>query len=249
MRFADYYAKMSNDRNFKGQLECILNSYGQNPNLHLLELFAGQALHGIEASQRGNIDVWAIDSSEEMKQLALDNGFKNTDQYLVADLPEGLLKCEGNVLFDCVICLYHGLSNLNIEAVFTLLGHVKKLLNVNGKIFIELHNINKLMSYIENPEIHFEELQTSYDEKLQYAWPGGKIQWSPYSYEAEVPIKLNIKLQSTRETIELTSRDYIYSADEIKFLAHLLGYKTKILTNESEGRPHFGNSVLLELSI
>ncbi|MGY0036539.1 methyltransferase domain-containing protein [Pedobacter sp. NJ-S-72] len=110
-----------------------------------MELFAGQSLHSIEALKKPDINVWAIDSSSEMKQIAITGGFKNPAQYIVGDLPQAILNCVDQLKFDCITCLYNGLSNLTKSAVFELLSNCKQILNSKGKIFIELHNIFYIM--------------------------------------------------------------------------------------------------------
>ena len=248
--FASYYATMSNDRNFSGQLEFILNSYEEDhPCRSLLELFAGQSLHGIAAQEKEGIDVWAVDSSSEMKRLALEHGFKEADQYIVGNLPEAILHCDQEVQFDCITCLYHGLSNLNIRSVYELLYYSKNLLSKNGKVFLEIHNIQGIMEYLSAPSVQTITDQAANGDLMEYAWPSGKIRWNPYNYKAEVPIKLIIsEANGSQQTTELLSEDYIYSAEEIIFLAGLLGYESKILAAETGGRESFGNSVVIELS-
>lgn len=250
--FASYYAAMSNHRDFKAQLECILSLYDPaNPCRSMLELFSGQSFHSIEALNKGGIDVWAIDGSNEMKTLALSSGFKKADQYIVGNLPESILICTEKVKFDCILCLYHGLSNMTMKGVYEAFGYMKDLLNKNGRIFLEIHNIEKMMEYLASPEIHVEELQTSEktDQVIKYAWPGEKIGWNPFDYNAIVPIKLILESSTGTETIEFTSQDRIFSAEDIMFIAGLLGYDSRILTEEIPGRSYFGNSVIIELSV
>lgn len=247
--FAPYYAAMSNHRNFTGQLDFILGSYpSDSPCRSLLELFAGQSLHSIAALKKGYIDVWAIDGSIEMKALAISNGFKNPDQYIVGDLPEAILKAN-RIKFDCVTCLYHGLSNLTPQKLYEALSNIKKVLNPSGKVFLEIHNIYMIMGYLGSPAIHYEEIQSFPGETVKYAWPSGPIKWNPLNFNAEVPIKLFIQSSKGTETIEFISEDRIYSAEEITFIGELHGYHTKVLNYEVPGRVNFGNSVVLELSL
>jgi len=249
--FASYYAAMSSHRDFEGQLNYILDLYNPDePCKSMLELFAGQSFHSIVALNKGGIDVWAIDGSHEMKTLALRSGFKKAEQYIVGNLPETILTCAGKAKFDCILCLYHGLSNMTMKGVYEALGHLKNLLNKKGRLFLEIHNIEKIMEYLTSPRVHIEELQTSErDLVIKYAWPSAKINWNPFDYNAVVPIKLILESSTGTETIELTSQDRIFSAEDIMFIAELLGYNSRILTDEIPGRAYFGNSVILELSI
>lgn len=250
--FASYYAAMSNQRDFKGQMDCILDLYApEEPCRSMLELFSGQSFHSIEALGKGNIDVWAIDSSPEMKELALRAGFQKAEQYIVGNLPEALLASTDQVKFDCILCLYHGLSNMTMKGVYEALGYLKNLLNKKGKLFIEVHNIEMIMEYLTSPTSRMEELQTSgnTDIVVKYAWPSAKVIWNPLDYNAIVPIKLTLESSTGIENIEFISQERIFSAENVMFIADLLGYNSRILTDEVPGRIHFGNSVILELSI
>jgi len=248
--FASYYVAATNDRDFKSQLELILNTYNaENPCKSILELFAGQSLHSIEALKNPDMDVWAIDSSSEMKQIALTEGFKNPSQYIVGDLPEAILNCAEQVKFDCITCLYHGLSNLTKTAVFELLNNCKQILNSNGKIFIELHDIFYIMQYIATPQIHYTEVQNAKGEQIKYAWPSDKIEWDPYSFTAKVPVKFLIQSSQRTDTIEFISTDHIYSTEDIVFLANLVGYNCRIMTTHPSWEKHFEKSIILELSL
>lgn len=246
--FASYYAAMSNHRNFKGQLDYILQSYSpEQPCSTMMELFAGQSLHSIAALEKGDIDVWALDGSPEMKELALSEGFKNPDQYIVGDLPESILECVGKVKFDCILCLYHGICNLTIVDAYELLKNLKKVLNNNGKVFLEIHNIYKIMEYIGSPGTRYVETTTSKGETIKFAWPSGPIRWNTYDYNAEVPVEIIIESEKGTETIDFVSEDRIYSAEGIDFIGSLLGYECRVMIHDVPGREHFGQSVILEL--
>lgn len=248
-KFAPFYAAMSNDRNFEGQLSYLLSSYKENqPCDSLLELFAGQSAHSIAAQKMNGIDVWAIDYSEDMKVIALNNGFKSPEQYIVGSLPQAVQGLKSAPPFDCVLCLYHGLSNLGIDEVYQLLKNVKQILSPTGKFFIEIHNISKIMEYIATPRVTKDSLHILQDEVIEYSWPADKIRWDPFSFSAEVPVKI-YPADPAAETIDLISRDSIYSAEEIIFLSGLLGYQRSILTNGSPRDSCFGFSVLLQLML
>lgn len=247
--FASYYADVTNDRDFKSQLELILDTYDPaNPCKSLLELFAGQSLHSIEAQRKHGIDVWAIDSSTEMKQLAIAEGFENPEKYIVADLPDAMLSID-ETKFDCITCLYNGLSILNMEGVFMLLKNCKDKLTDNGKIFVEMHDIFLMTEYLSNPQVHYKEIENSKGELIKYAWPSGKIRWDRYTYRAEVPVQFLIQSSQRTDTIEFTSYDTIYSAEHIVFLASLLGLESMIFTENPTWAALYPSSVILQLSI
>ncbi|MBB6501035.1 hypothetical protein [Pedobacter cryoconitis] len=248
--FAPYYAAASGDRDFKNQLASILSTYTpESPCNSFLELFAGQAVHSLEAQENQDLDVWALDSSREMKQLAIKNGFKNPNQYILGNLPESILKLSEKTKFDCITCLYNGLSNLTTREVYELLSNSQQLLNTHGKIFIEMHDVAYIMEYITDPQIHFTETQTTEGESFKYAWPSGKIKWDNYSYTAKVPVQFLIPTSKRTDTIEFTSIERIYSVDEVRFMAGLLDYNCRILTEDPLWQINFAGEIILELSL
>ena len=247
--FASYYADVTNDRDFKSQLEVILATYEPDkPCKSLLELFAGQSLHSIEAQKQHGIDVWAIDSSMDMKRLAIAEGFQNPEKYIVADLPDAMLSID-ETKFDCITCLYNGLSNLNMEDVFMLLKNCKDKLTDNGKMFVEMHDIFLMTEYLSNQQIHYTEIENSRGELIKYAWPSGKIRWDRYTYRAEIPVQFLIQTSQRTDTIEFTHYDNMYCAEHIVFLAKLVGLESMIYTEHPAWANLYPNSVILQLSI
>ncbi|KIO76592.1 hypothetical protein TH53_14215 [Pedobacter lusitanus] len=184
-----------------------------------------------------------------MKQLAIAEGFQNPAQYIVNDLPEAILDTAGLTKFDCITCLYNGLSILNMEGVYHLLKNCRQKLNDNGKLFVEMHDIFLMTEYLSDPKIHYTELKNSRGEHIEYAWPSGKIKWNPYNYRAEVPVQFLIKSSQRTDTIEFTSYDHIYCAEHIIFLASLHGFQARILTDISAWKALFSNAIILELSV
>lgn len=250
--FAGYYAVMSNhQRNFKGQLDCLLDLYEENtPCNSLLELFAGQAMHSIEAFKKENIrEIAAIDGSADMKVLATSLGFTHPADYITGMLPEALSTFTGVKRFDCILCLFHGISNLPMMGASVLFRKLSRLLTPHGRVFLEVHNIRMMMEYLSRNELHYSEVSISAEEHIEYAWPGGKIEWSPYDYNAIVPIDLNIHKAGETETVTLISRERIYSSEQILFLAALHGFNARILSGDIPGIHHFGHSVMIELSL
>lgn len=248
--FAVYYAKIASDRNYKHHLDTILNSYEPEHPCHtLLELFAGQALHSINASNRNEIDVWAIDSSAELRQLALINGFKCPDQYLVGHLPEAILSYAGQVKFDCIICLSLSIAHLNKKAVYELLYHIKEILNEKGKVFIEVDDIRAIMEYLQNgAPISYFEVKDINGDNIKYAWPCDKMKFNHYGHMAEVPVKVIIESAAGTEAMEFISEENMYGADDILFIADLLGYNGRILSKEDQWAKAFENTVVIELT-
>ncbi|MCX2486789.1 hypothetical protein [Pedobacter sp. MR2016-24] len=246
--YAEYYAAITDDRDFEKQLDCILSLYEGVKCENLLELFAGQAKHSIAALKR-YINVWAIDSSKNMKRIALKKGFIKEDQYLIGYLPECMLNINSEVKFDCILCLYNGLSNLNIESVYNLLTNAKDRLSGKGRIIIEMHNIEGIMRYVAEPQINSVDLINERNEQIIYEWPSDKVIWDPYSFKANVPVKVRVDSNGIQSIYDLSTIDYIYGLDEIAFLGKLIGLKSRILSEDENWSNIYQNSVILEMSL
>lgn len=247
--FAAYYATITNDRDFKAQMQCILDTYNEaSPCTAMLELFAGQSAHSIEAMRRG-IEVWAVDSSTEMKDLALANGFNHADHYVVGNLPEAVSEFAAAPRFDCVLALFNGICNLTTGGLFDLLMALKEVLNARGKAFVEFQDLFYMMEYVGNAGVQYQDIIHTNGDLIKYAWPADKIKWNPYSFTAEVPVKMMIQSWRGTQLKEFTSTDHIHSAEVVLFLASLAGFKGRILTEEEPWKSCFEFSVVLELSL
>ncbi|MGY0036540.1 hypothetical protein [Pedobacter sp. NJ-S-72] len=64
-----------------------------------------------------------------------------------------------------------------------------------------------------------------------------------------MPVKFLIQGAQRTDTIEFTSTDHIYSAEDIVFLAYLLGYNSRIMTTHPGWEEHFEKAIILELSL
>ncbi|WP_158797437.1 hypothetical protein [Pedobacter sp. L105] len=251
-QYAGYYAGVTSDRSYKDHLDYIINSFSpEQPCQSFLELFAGQALHSIEALKRKDIDVWAIDSSAEMKQLALEGGFEKPDQYLVGLLPDAILAFAGKVKFDCILSSSCSISYLNKKEVYQLLQNSKELLHKNGKVFIEMYDI---ISFMEGSHFSaygyswFPKVQNTAGEIIRLMWPSGKIKWDQNSYSVSIPVKLMVESSKGTDVTEFISEQHIHSAEDIIFIADLLGYTNKVLSNDIELKNSFDNGVVIELT-
>ena len=247
--FAAYYATITNDRDFKTQMQCILDTYDAgSPCNDLLELFAGQSFHSIEAMKQG-AEIWAIDSSADMKELAIANGFNKAGQYVVGNLPEAVSAMAEAPRFDCVLCLFNGICNLNTEGLSRLFKALKEVVSEKGKVFLELQDLFYMMEYVSDPSVHYHDVAHGDYAMIKYAWPAEKIKWNPYSFTAEVPVKMMIQSWQGTQLKDFTSTDHIHSTEVVLFLAGLAGFKGKILSEEEPWKTAFQFSVVLELSL
>lgn len=242
--FADYYAAVL-ERDFKGQMELLLGEFtAAHPCRNMLELFAGQSLHSISADEFAVLDNWAVDSSAEMKALAIGNGFKRAEQYLVGNLPEALSPLKHKMRFDCIFALFNGVCNLEVKALYELLSQMKILLNTYGKIFLEFHDLYYIMKYMEDPRIDYQEVKDKHGNLLKFAWPSDTIKWNSYSFTAEVPVRI----MTDEQSIDFYSIDHLHSTELILFLAGLVGLQGRILTEEERWKATFPCMIVLELS-
>jgi len=254
-QFASYYAGVTSDRNYKGHIALILDSFEpERPCLTFMELFAGQALHGLEAAKNKDIDLWALDSSAQMKDIAIMEGFEKPNQYIVGALPEAILECAGKVIFDGMIALSCSITYLDKAALYQLLKNTKETLRKKGKIFIETYDNISFMGEVEQSIAHtgtyswFPDIQTPNGEIVRLAWPSEKIRWNANSYSIEIPVKLYIVSEKGTETVEFISKQHIHSAEDIIFVGNLLGYSSKILSADAQWKTTFDNNVVIELT-
>lgn len=240
--YAEYYAVIANDRNFSKECRKIISFLNLNEEFNMLEIFAGPAYHSIELTKQG-INTWAIDLSKEMKSIAVVRGFRNPGHYLSGKLPNELDNLKKQM--DCVLCMRYSIGYLNRKEVFVLLNKMKTILKYKGLIFIELHRINDLLSNYDNAAIKKRTSKMPGGEEIECTWPHGKIKWASTDFVAKMDVAVKINGSDKMSINKMfKSVEYIYSFDELNFMASLLGYKC-IKFNDSENI--FNNSQILIL--
>lgn len=254
-RYAHYYEVIAKDRDFGKQLELIKATLPQpdpRGRICFLELFAGPAYHAIIASQDPSYDVWAIDSSDEMKRIAVSAGFPNSQNYIVNRLPNAIARIPQETKIDCVICLRYSLGYLGIREVFQLLTRLKPRLSHGGKVFVELHEISSVINSMRSTDIQLRTGHSNRGEEVECVWPDGDIGWRRESYLADMKITLKIRSRSgeTTET-SFVSMENLHSAELLGFLAELCGLSYALVSDKyglKDIDSYFKHSVLVELA-
>lgn len=255
--FATYYHLISMDRDFAGQVGLLRQLFERDqPNdrpYNLVELFAGPAIHCVAALQAGCAETWAIDSSETMKQVALEEGFAPACHYCVGTLPQDLHLIAENALLDCVLCLRYSLGYLEREEVVELLKLLATRLSPGGKIFIELHDISCVVGNMEGADILVRRAKSKTGEEVCCTWPDGPIKWDRLNFTAEMGVSLWVEHPDIPRKIErFSSRENIYSSKELAFMARLAGLKCTIADESFDDyaacKTYFPNSILIILS-
>lgn len=241
-KYADYYYEIAKDRNFSKECEFINTIVNKKNKIKILELFAGPAYHSIEFKNNFKGITWAIDSSNEMRKLALKYGFEKSNQYIIDALPSAIENI--NCKFDCIICMRYSLGYLDREELFILLKKLKQKLSKGGKIFFELHKIDNVVSNLNNISIQKRTIVMKTGESVECFWPYDEINWSADDFEAKMNVKIKVsKEKNTLFEKTFQSLEIIYSVEEIKFISSILKYKWTLL----ETKNLFLNSKILIL--
>jgi hypothetical protein len=249
--YAHYYEIIGSDRDFVKQFALIKSLLPQPAGKTcILELFAGPAYHAVVAAQDVSHEVWAIDSSAEMKTIAAGAGF-DPGRYIVGDLPRAVGELPAGKKFDCVICLRYSLGYLDINETFLLLSALAERLSANGRIFIELHEISGVIDSMRSTEIHVRSATSRDDEAVECTWPDGNISWSKSSYLAAMNVSLKISSPAgiTKEA-SFVSKENIHSAELLGFLAGRCGLRCAVVAEKytfADVGADFKNSILIEL--
>ncbi|MGY0427242.1 MAG: class I SAM-dependent methyltransferase [Polaribacter sp.] len=212
-KYAHYYDIISNDRNFSEQIVLLKKTIqSNNKNIYnFLELFAGPARHSIAASTHEDINIFAVDNSQEMQDLAMEIGFPDRSKYWVSDFPLDKKFDNINAIkFDCVLCLRYSIGYLNRKSILELLMSLKNRLKSDGKIIMELHNISNMMMSMKGTDIHKRIATSKYDETVECLWPDGEIVWSNIDYLAKMNVSVNIKKNNKEKTLKFLSEENIY---------------------------------------
>lgn len=221
--FAGYYNLVSDDRRFWEEsqylVERFIETHGGKKPQNMLELFAGPAYHSEVFSTQLNCRVTAVDSSESMKKLALESHQLSEDDYIVGAVPEILKKEQIAGTYDLVLIMRYSLGLISYEEVETLMQILSESLSPGGMVFIELHNIEELMSNFESAAIRDKTRTLDGDEiELRCIWPSENISWDKYSWKVNMPIKLELynKKSGVSSVVNSCSEEYIYTLFDIQ---------------------------------
>lgn len=209
---ATQYAWISKDRDFGAQIDAISQNHEIKTSL---ELFAGPAEHSICLKDNMKVEAWALDASLQMKDVAVSQGFTDSDKYIVEKLPNiPMLDAK----FDLILLLRYSIGYLSIEQLYLLAKNLSKILNDDGRIFIELHDLGYCLNNFSELKIKERVVLCPDGSKVNVAWPSGPLRWDDNSWTVQMPLRIiqTDKDERIIHDLELVSTERIYAFDEIK---------------------------------
>lgn len=142
-QYAPFYKEYSNIRKmYHSSIDNLIIQLISNKH-SMLDIGSADGVRAISLAKELEIDdLYLIDSSPRMHKLYLS---KLRNAYL-ADISEDELTI--NRKFDVITCLENVFGHMeDKESVITSLSNIKKLLNDNGDIFIDVHNRYNYKNY------------------------------------------------------------------------------------------------------
>lgn len=223
--FADEYEVLNTDRDFMNQADSLhrLISSGKD-KISILDLFAGPAYHNAQLNQIKDCHIVSIDSSQQMKEIAISSGRSNQQDYIVSRLPEGLSKIPIDYKFDLVTILRYSLGYLSWSEVGDLFTLLSPLLKPNACLVIELHKISNVVTAFNTSEIREREYISASGRRVSCVWPSSPITWDENDWIATIPLCLTIhENDGTVITESMTSLERIYTSNDIARIARSRG--------------------------
>ncbi len=245
-RHPDIYDAINTDRNFEEQLDFIGSVIKKKESVNFLELFAGPAYHCICAEQKFNWNTYAVDFSGPMKDIAISQGFKKPEQFIVGALPDALNSDVFKEKLDCIYIPRYSIGYISRTEVLSLFNKLKKLMHEDCYMLLEMHDIAMITQDLSN--LHIKERTAILEDgrKVTCTWPDGAISWESDKYMASMPVKIEIDEKVHR----FVSKECIYSAEEIYFLAGLAGFEPLDLSEyKSEIPSIFPDTSLVSLKL
>lgn len=222
---ADLYNLIADDRDFSKECNEIVSIYrdfnsGASPT-STLELFAGPAYHCKFFKNEFSCSVHAIDSSEAMREIAVNQHDLSAAEYLVGHLPEILDSSLLRPNYDIIIALRYSLGLIPYPDMKNLLLSSMNKLKPGGIIVIELHKINLLVNQLNDLDIKSrEKVCPSTGNIIRCFWPSGPIQWKDDRWAIKMPVKvevLNTKDQ-VLEAYDTVSEEFIYNLQDLDLI-------------------------------
>ncbi len=238
---AAIYDKISNDRDFSEQSRRLIN-YFKLDNKNVVDLFSGPGRH-IKSFNDNGANCIGVDSSQEMRRIAISNKFACEEDYVCLKLPaRSWPKNVNNVhafLLFRYSCGYLTISELN-ELVIKC---IKISPNGSGVLIIELHSMKNAhngfldLDIIER-ECFFE------GGNIKCRWPSSKPLYDDLSSQVAMPVEIDVyNGNKLKESLKYVSKESIHSFETIQFIANINGLKSEVVNDESV-LSYFPNSVV-----
>lgn len=234
----ELYDSFSNDRDFKAQCEQLIQYSGLKPT-STLELFAGAARHSDALLDLGAKNVYCVDGSEAARELALSKMHIEPNKYLVKWLPDFLDEVPDSSL-DLILMIRYAACRLTHLQLFDLLKTCKQKCSENGLIFLELHQIEDILSGFNFIPIKERESHNG----IVCRWPSKSPTCSANGWLFDLDVEIET---SDGKRLEFVSTEYMYCFEDIRFMCGLLGLNVKIVPNAKI--PSFNNSHMLVLGL
>ena len=225
----ELYDELSNDRNFGLEVEYLYSLLAEKDCPKVLELMAGPARHSYYFNENG-AKVTAVDSSYKMKELAIQLGNIESDNYHCKDCIDFLEGSHGK--FDLIFLLRFGVGYLSPSSLSLFFKYLASSLTINGLAIIEIHNLKQLVQSKSQLDIY--EREFVYNGKsLTCIWPDGTIKWKDNSLLAEMTVTIKDKKSLTKH--HYISKEYIYQLEQFQLLAEVNSLSVNVLENKFSG--------------
>ena len=216
-RFAECYEALNQDRNFDAQSKAILSLPTQaGSEIRILDLFSGPAYHSPTLSSYSNSRVISVDSSAQMRQIAVKAGRCAESEYLVGTLPDDLDSLLRDSTFDIVLALRYSIGYLSLLQLEGLLQAIRSRMSLGGVVVLEIHRLDLVGSEFKSANIRERRVVLENGDVVVCRWPSGPLVWSPDDWIVEMPLSLQIGDGNDRANTEhMTSRERIFSFGDI----------------------------------
>lgn len=211
---APIYNAIANDRDFNGEVSTLLKYEKAGKKPRILELFSGPSYHSYEFYKLG-YQFLAIDASQKMK-LEAEKVFRRTltkKEYMVGVLPKCLNLLE-NEQFDLILVMRFSIGFVEPEYLSKFLRYCLEKACDGGKIYLEIHSGLVVGEQFSTLNIQERKATMESGELVTCSWPFGDIEW--VGNLAKMPIKIEVSSKLKKKTYNLTSKEYIYSKQDIE---------------------------------
>ena len=216
-RFAECYEALNQDRDFEAQSKTILSlPIRVGSEMTILDLFSGPAYHSPTLNSYCKSRVISVDSSAQMRQVAIKAGRCSESEYLVGTIPDDLDSLLGGNVFDIVLALRYSIGYLSLHQFTELLTTVRSRMRPGGFFVLEIHRVDLVASEFKSANIRERRVVLENGDVVVCQWPSGPLVWDPDDWIVEMPLSLQMGDDKGRMSTEhMTSRERIFSFGDI----------------------------------
>ena len=178
-----------------------------------VELFAGPAYHSCELARRNwSGELWAIDASARMKELAISRGFPDGERYLVGDVVE---RMQAMTDATCVLIPRMSLGLIHPEQASQLVKSVADSLVPGGSAYIELYRIDSLMTRLRQATATPRQIMQGRREFI-YCSPARAPRWDQHAWHVWIPASITIREGTQQRVLEFESEEWLYTVSDVR---------------------------------